>query len=200
MQMLKKTLYIIGLTSLVSLLLVGCGKSQDSKKSDKPYGAGQTSKKVASSSTTSTSSSSMSSASSSSQTNQVNAKGLDNKTIGILAMLYSRPQYLTRYINETEPSSGIFYGTIRGNSKDPVNGYSYMTGEGDPTSYLYYKNENGIIKLKEWIPRESVADGYYKSTSISLNDLIKGFYSNKLKQDEAHRFANKVKLDSQFGK
>lgn len=80
--MFKKTLYIIGLAALVSLVLVGCGKSQDSSQSSKTNGAGPTSKKVAASSTTSTSSSSMSSTSGS---NQTNAQSLDDKTIGLLA-------------------------------------------------------------------------------------------------------------------
>ena len=191
--MFKKTLYIIGLAALVSLVLVGCGKSQDSKQSDKPYGAGQTSKQVSSSSMTTSSSSS-------SQSNDVTTSNLDNKTIGVLAMLYNRPDYLKRYINEKGSVSGVFYGTREGDEKDSLNGYSFMTGEGDPTSYLYYKNENGMIKLKEWIPRDSVADGYFKSSSISLKQLIADYYSDQYKQSEVNGYVNKVKLDSNYGK
>lgn len=201
--MLKKVIYIIGLTSIFSLILVGCGKGQSSNQSDKSYGAGQTSKKSSSLlSTTATSSTSSSKSSQSSDVTASNdtASNLDNKTVGVLAMLYNRPDYLKKYINDKESVNGIFYGTRQGDSKDSLNGYSFMTGEGDPTSYLYYKNENGVIKLKEWIPRGTVADGYFKSSSISLKQLITDYYSNQYKQNEVNGYVNKIKLDSDYGK
>ncbi|WKN29517.1 hypothetical protein MUB42_07045 (plasmid) [Apilactobacillus kunkeei] len=78
--MLKKTIYIIGLASLASIMLVGCGKSKTAHQSDKPYGAGQVSKKVNSGSTSN---------SSSSETNSSESGlNLDNKTYGILALAY----------------------------------------------------------------------------------------------------------------
>ena len=190
--MSKRILYIIGCVSIIAFLLIGCGKKESSTKTDKSHSAEQTLKKTSSSSKTSSSTSS-------SNDSQVDQTKLDDKTIGVLAMLYNRPDYLKRYINAKE-YNGIYYGTREWDAKDSLNGYSFMTGEGDPTSYLYYKNENGIIKLQEWIPRDSVADGYFKSSSISLKQLIIDYYSDQYKQNEVNGYVNKVKLDSDFEK
>ncbi|KPN80585.1 hypothetical protein RZ56_01200 [Apilactobacillus kunkeei] len=78
--MLKKTIYIIGLASLASIMLVGCGKSKTAHQSDKPYGAGQISKKANSESTSN---------SSSSETNSSESGlNLDKKIYGVLALEY----------------------------------------------------------------------------------------------------------------
>ena len=199
--MLKKTLYIIGLASLVSLVLVGCGKSQASNQSSKPNGAGQTSKKVATSSTTSTSSSSMSSAaSSSSQTNQSTPTNLDSKTLGVLVMVDHWPGYLEEHISLTK-ANGIYYGYV--GPKDiakKVRGYQYLTGEGDAASVLYYKLDNGQVDMMEWTARNTEVDGYFKSSSISLSKLIAKHYSTTAQKNQINKYASQVRPESQYGK
>ncbi|WKN29515.1 hypothetical protein MUB42_07035 (plasmid) [Apilactobacillus kunkeei] len=200
--MLKKTLYIIGLASLVSLMLVGCGKSQSSKQSDKPYGAGQTSKKVSASSTSTASSSSMSSSSSSqsSQTSQVNAKNIDDKTLGVLVMVDHWPGYLQRNINKGS-AEGVYYGQV-GPKDEPKKciGYQYLTGEGDAASVLYYKRDNGNVDLMEWTARDTEVDGYFKSSTLSVDKLIAKHYSTTAQRNQINGYVKKVKLESQYGK
>lgn len=102
-KMLKKRICIIGLASLISMMLVGCGNSKAAHHSDKPYGAGQTSKKVSSGSNSSTISNEANSsndnnsstisngASSSNDDNSSNSTSnveLDDKTLGVLANEY----------------------------------------------------------------------------------------------------------------
>ncbi|KOY75532.1 hypothetical protein RZ70_08940 [Apilactobacillus kunkeei] len=200
--MFKKTLYIIGLAALVSLVLVGCGKSQDSSQSSKPNGAGQTSKKVAASSTTSTSSSSMSStaSSSSSQTNQSTPTNLDSKTLGVLVMVDHWPGYLEEHISLTK-ANGIYYGYV--GPKDiakKVRGYQYLTAEGDAASVLYYKLDNGQVDMMEWTARNTEVDGYFKSSSISLSKLIAKHYSTTAQKNQINKYASQVRPESQYGK
>ncbi len=199
--MLKKTLYIIGLASLVSLVLVGCGKSQASNQSSKPNGAGQTSKKVATSSITSTSSISMSSAaSSSSQTNQSTPTNLDSKTLGVLVMVDHWPGYLQEHISLTK-ANGIYYGYV--GPKDiakKVRGYQYLTGEGDAASVLYYKLDNGQVDMMEWTARDTEVDGYFKSSSISLSKLIAKHYSTTAQKNQINKYTSQVRPESQYGK
>ncbi|KOY75533.1 hypothetical protein RZ70_08950 [Apilactobacillus kunkeei] len=86
--MIKKTIYIIGLASIISLMLVGCGKSKAAHQSDKPYGAGQTSKKVSSKSNSSISANSDSSSNDSNSSSSASSLNLDDKTYGVLAFEY----------------------------------------------------------------------------------------------------------------
>ncbi|KOY77138.1 hypothetical protein RZ71_10480 [Apilactobacillus kunkeei] len=86
--MLKKTIYIIGLASIISLMLVGCGNSKAAHQSDKPYGAGQTSKKVSPSSSSTLSSNDSSSSTDGKSTNAASSLNLDDKTYGVLAFEY----------------------------------------------------------------------------------------------------------------
>ena len=105
--MLKKTVYIIGLASLISMMLVGCGKSKAAHHSDKPYGAGQTSKKVSSKSNSSTSANSDSSSSSASSLN------LDDKTYGILALEYDRDIQSKGYGQKQNSDQYSDYNTVK---------------------------------------------------------------------------------------
>lgn len=105
--MLKKTVYIIGLASLISMMLVGCGKSKAAHHSDKPYGAGQTSKKVSSESTSSTSANSDSSSSSASSLN------LDDKTYVILALEYDRDIQSKGYGQKQDSDQYSDYNTVK---------------------------------------------------------------------------------------
>lgn len=82
----------MGVLALISTALVGCGKSKSNTSSDKPYGAGATSKKVSSTATNSSSAKSSTSGNSSdnSKTNNDDSLNVDAKTVGMLLVLKAK--------------------------------------------------------------------------------------------------------------
>lgn len=157
--MLKKTVYIIGLASLISMMLVWCGKSKAAHHSDKPYGAGQTSKKVSSKSNSSTSANSDSSSSSASSLN------LDDKTYGVLALEYKYSQESGKKVNtdvfkdytsvkkpnlkNSTSMGGLFYAD-KSNSLEESNNHQYnqFTYNGDTTADMFFKVGTSTVSLQ----------------------------------------------------
>lgn len=166
--MLKKTIYVIGLASLISMMLVGCGKSKASHQSNKPYGAGQTSKKVRSESTSSTSTNSDSSSNNSNSSISASSLNLDDKTYGILAWEYKNDlnaktfgkkgntdQY-SYYTSVKKPNpkdagflADIFYAD-KSNSAEDANNHQYneLTNNGDGTIDLHFKVDKSTVTIE----------------------------------------------------
>ena len=127
--MLKKTIYIIGLASLISMMLVGCGKSKAAHHSDKPYGAGQTSKKVSSESNSSTNENSTSSSNDSNSSSSSSSLNLDDKTFGVLALEYDRDVQSRGFGQKENHDQFSDYNTVKKpdiHSKEPMMGMFFM--------------------------------------------------------------------------
>ncbi|KOY79682.1 Lreu_0056 family protein [Apilactobacillus kunkeei] len=222
--MFKKTLYIIGLVTLVSLVLVGCGKSQDSNHSSKPNGAGQTSKKVATSSTTSTSSSSMSSTSSS---NQTNAQSLDDKTIGLLAYEWVQDEQAKAEGKKTNTDLYSHYTTVikskvNGNDEDyflsrmcyngqssqsskynPKN-YSSLNFNGDGVADISYSVQGSNVNIKytdsAHLGNRSEAEAPKGNSTVSIDSLVKTYYSTPAQKQHVNNFGNSILTEDEWNK
>lgn len=138
---------------------------------------------------TSTTTSAKSATSTTSQTTT-----LDDKTAGVLVSLRANADWFKEGAN----NNGMWYGNAGNDFGDEVVGYSYMTANGDPTSYIYYKVSGDSVTYKVWTARDSVADGYFKSTTTTLSSLENDYYSTKDQKAEVQQYANEVKPESSF--
>ncbi|KOY77137.1 hypothetical protein RZ71_10470 [Apilactobacillus kunkeei] len=226
--MLKKTLYIIGLASLVSLVLVGCGKSQASNQSSKTNGAGPTSKKVATSSTTSTSSSSMSSTSGS---NQTNTQSLDDRTIGLLAYEWVQDEQAKAEGKKTNTDLYSHYTTVikskvngndDGNEEDyflsrmcyngqnsqsskynPKN-YSSLNFNGDGVADISYSVQGSNVNIKytdsAHLGNRSEAEAPKANSTVSIDSLVKTYYSTPAQKQHVNNFGNSILTEDEWNK
>ncbi|TPR20544.1 Lreu_0056 family protein [Apilactobacillus timberlakei] len=84
------------------------------------------------------------------------------------------------------------------NSKhtDMLKGYSYVTGQGDPTSYIYYKHNGNTAYYKYWYvgPKQDVAHGHYiKQRHVSIKYLVDKYYHSKAQRNTVNYYASKLR-------
>ncbi|KPN84015.1 Lreu_0056 family protein [Apilactobacillus kunkeei] len=214
--MLKKTIYIIGLASIISLMLVGCGKSKASHQSDKPYGAGQISKKVSSESASDASSSSDSKG-----TNAANSLNLDDKTYGVLALEYRFSQesdkkastdYFKDFTSVKKLSSknstsmgGLFYAD-KSNSLEESNNHQYnqFTYNGDTTADTFFKVGTSTVSLqykgKDPSGKLAMSQLPVIRKTVSKDYLVKTFYKTSAQREHVDNYVKSIPNEDDWEK
>lgn len=199
---MKKSVVIA--TALMSaFLLTACGSqsSSSSKQSNKSVAKSSSSKKQSAASSSSSSlkqSASSSSNSSAKASSTAKTTKVDDKTAGVMLMLLVEPDYLKQYI-------GNDYFCYSPAGENPINDataadYSYLTANGDPTSFLYYKVDGNTVTYKMWMVSDSgtVADGHFETKTVSLSTLENDYYVTQSQKDEVNGYVSQLKSESDY--
>lgn len=185
---MKKSI-LLGAVLVCGLALAGCGNSQSSKDNSS---SNSRSEKVAKSSSVVSSSSNSMSSSSSSEKQSTPTTTVNNKQAGVMLALLVDPDWFKEYIGDDVMSYVESAGSDMG---EQVKGYSYITANGDPTSYIYYKVNGDTVSYKQWVPSNDggVANGHFESNSVSLSRLENDYYVNQSQKDEVNQYVNELK-------
>lgn len=124
----------------------------------------------------------------SSQSNATN--DLSTQQLGTLVALYAQPDWFKAGVS----SGDIYYGTYQ------KTGYSYVTANGDPTSWVYFKRNGDNVTVKYVHPEgdESVAETKPTTKHITVSGLVRDYYTNQSQKDEVNGYANKLKPESEY--
>ncbi|MCK8634433.1 hypothetical protein LNP16_05180 [Apilactobacillus kunkeei] len=216
---MKKIICMMGVLVLISTALVGCGKSKSNTSSDKPYGAGVTSKKVSSTATNSTSGSS-----SDNHSSQVNVNNLDDKTIGLLAYEWTRDEQskslgkktnFDQYSHYNTVIKSKFLGNDDGNTDDyylsricyngtKSNGYSSLTLNGDGLADLQFDVDGSNVKL-QYLDSSHLGNGPVSQApkvnkTVSVLSLVKTYYNTVVQKKHVDNFAKSILSESEWTK
>lgn len=180
--------FILGLALLITVGLAACSNNTHANK-------------ASSSSEVSTSKqSSVTSSKSLQQTNKTSNSGneesssnvtsVDDKTLGVLVSLLELPNWF----KDSLASGTLSYGTNSDYSNE-VHGYSFITANGDPSSYIYYKLNGDQVTIKEWITEGDEAEyqGHFKTTTVSLERLENDYYVTPAQKNEVQGYVNQLK-------
>ncbi len=197
---MKKSIVITSV--LVScFLLTACG-SQSSSSKESSSTAAQSSTAKSSSKKSSHSDSQIQKASSSSDSSTTASSTaktakVDDKTTGVMLALLVEPDWFKEYIG-----NDFFCHSPAGENpiSDAVADYSYLTANGDPTSFLYYKVNGDTVTYKMWevSDSESVADGHFEIRTVSLSNLEKDYYVTQSQKDEVNGYVSQLRSESDY--
>lgn len=197
---MKKSIVIT--SALVScFLLTACG-SQSSSSKESSSTAAQSSTAKSSSKKSSHSDSQIQKASSSSDSSTTASSTaktakVDDKTTGVMLALLVEPDWFKEYIG-----NDFFCYSPAGENpiSDAVADYSYLTANGDPTSFLYYKVNGDTVTYKMWIPSDSgtVADGHFETKTVSLSNLEKDYYVTQSQKDEVNGYVSQLRSEADY--
>lgn len=83
---------------------------------------------------------------------------------------------------------------------DAVADYSYLTANGDPTSFLYYKVDGDTVTYKIWevSDSENVADGHFETKTVSLSNLEKDYYVTQSQKDEVNSYVSQLRSEADY--
>lgn len=197
---MKKSIVIT--SALIScFLLTACG-SQSSSSKESSSTAAQSSTAKSSSKKSSHSDSQIQKASSSSDSSTTasstakTAKA-DDKTTGVMLALLVEPDWFKEYIG-----NDFFCYSPAGENpiNDAVADYSYLTANGDPTSFLYYKVDGDTVTYKMWevSDSENVADGHFETKTVSLSNLEKDYYVTQSQKDEVNSYVSQLRSEADY--
>lgn len=200
---MKKRAVILGLGLGVSLLLAGCGQQQvshhENHHGDAPTHQQAQSKQQNQSKQVVLSNSQPAQSSSSAATVNPHHVHLTTQQLGTLVALLKYPNWFKQGV-----AAGSMYYSDQPNTApgSDLNGFSYVTANGDPTSYIYFQlqGENVVIKYVDASHADCVADAPMRTISVRLDTLINDYYNTKKKQDEVNGYANRLLPESQYGK
>ena len=118
-----------------------------------------------------------------------NSHNLSTQQLGTLVALYQEPDWFKDGI-----SDGMMW---YGNGSD---GVSYVTANGDPTSWLYFKRNGNDVTIKYVDPKEgqSVAEASTTTKHVTVSGLLRDYYTNQSQKDEVNGYANKLKPESDY--
>ena len=118
-----------------------------------------------------------------------NSHNLSTQQLGTLVALYQEPDWFKDGI-----SDGMMW---YGNGSD---GFSYVTANGDPTSWLYFKRNGNDVTIKYVDPKEgqSVAEASTTTKHVTVSGLLRDYYTNQSQKDEVNGYANKLKPESDY--
>jgi len=197
---LKKSIVIT--SALMScFLLTACG-SQSSSSKESSSTAAQSSTAKSSSKKSSHSDSQIQKASSSSDSSTTASSTaktakVDDKTTGVMLALLVEPDWFKEYIG-----NDFFCYSPAGENpiNDAVADYSYLTANGDPTSFLYYKVNGDTVTYKMWgvSDSESVADGHFEIRTVSLSNLEKDYYVTQSQKDEVNSYVSQLRSEADY--
>lgn len=131
----------------------------------------------------------------SSSTSTASESNLSPQQLGTLVALYQDPDWFKEYLKD----GFMYYGTEDGSGKD-IAGYNYVTANGDPTSYIYFKQNGDDVTIKQVIPKgdESVAEASLHTKHITVSRLLSDYYVNQSQKDEVNGYADQLKPESQY--
>ncbi|MDC2827275.1 Lreu_0056 family protein [Limosilactobacillus mucosae] len=197
---MKKSIVIT--SALMScFLLTACG-SQSSSSKESSSTAAQSSTAKSSSKKSSHSDSQIQKASSSSDSSTTASSTaktakVDDKTTGVMLALLVEPDWFKEYIG-----NDFFCYSPAGENpiNDAVADYSYLTANGDPTSFLYYKVDGDTVTYKMWevSDSESVADGHFETKTVSLSNLEKDYYVTQSQKDEVNSYVSQLRSEADY--
>lgn len=197
---MKKSIVITSV--LVScFLLTACG-SQSSSSKESSSTAAQSSTAKSSSKKSSQSDSQIQKASSSSDSSATASSTaktakVDDKTTGVMLALLVEPDWFKEYIG-----NDFFCYSPAGENpiSDAVADYSYLTANGDPTSFLYYKVDGDTVTYKMWgsSDSDSVADGHFETKTVSLANLEKDYYVTQSQKDEVNGYVSQLRSETDY--
>ncbi|MGI6512178.1 MAG: Lreu_0056 family protein [Catenisphaera adipataccumulans] len=112
---------------------------------------------------------------------------LNDRQVGTLLSLYYWPDYFKGLIGD----SGIYYGDDQQDGET----YHYFTGNGDPTSVLYYQIDGDTITYRyvDVSNADCVADAPIATKTISLKRLVNDYYNTSAKRAEVNGYVAKLK-------
>ncbi|MEO5292975.1 hypothetical protein ABC389_09430 [Limosilactobacillus sp. WILCCON 0053] len=195
---------IIMISALMScFLLTACGSQSSSSSKESNSTAAQSSTAKSSSSQKSSQSdnqiqkASSSSDSSSSASSTAKTAKVDDKTTGVMLALLVEPDWFKEYIG-----NDFFCYSPAGENpvSDAVADYSYLTANGDPTSFIYYKVDGNNVTYKMWevSDSQSVADGHFETKTVSLSTLINDYYVTQSQRDEVNSYVSQLRSESDY--
>lgn len=197
---MKKSIVIT--SALMScFLLTACG-SQSSSSKESSSTAAQSSTAKSSSKKSSHSDSQIQKASSSSDSSTTASSTaktakVDDKTTGVMLALLVEPDWFKEYIG-----NDFFCYSPAGENpiSDAVADYSYLTANGDPTSFLYYKVDGDTVTYKMWevSDSENVADGHFETKTVSLSNLEKDYYVTQSQKDEVNSYVSQLRSEADY--
>lgn len=197
---MKKSIVIT--SALMScFLLTACG-SQSSSSKESSSTAAQSSTAKSSSKKSSQSDSQIQKASSSSDSSTTASSTaktakVDDKTTGVMLALLVEPDWFKEYIG-----NDFFCYSPAGENpiSDAVADYSYLTANGDPTSFLYYKVDGDTVTYKMWevSDSENIADGHFETKTVSLSNLEKDYYVTQSQKDEVNSYVSQLRSEADY--
>lgn len=197
---MKKSIVIT--SALVScFLLTACGSQSSSSKESSSTAAqsstAKSSSKKSGHSDSQIQKASSSSGSSTTASSTAKTAKVDDKTTGVMLALLVEPDWFKEYIG-----NDFFCYSPAGENpiSDAVADYSYLTANGDPTSFLYYKVNGDTVTYKMWIPSDSgtVADGHFETKTVSLSNLEKDYYVTQSQKDEVDGYVSQLRSESDY--
>ena len=206
---MKKEL-IIGTVFLgCSAILAGCGTTTHSAKAvthpqtvqkdiQKNH---QSTQPVSSSITDQDSATTASSSNSQSNSLSYDARHLSGQQLGTLICLLKDPDEF-KGADNGQPG-GLYYGSVPQGSDygQQFWGMDFLTTNGDPTSYLYFKPDgpNVIIKyVDDDGTTGGVANAPVKTESISIQRLVNDYYISQDQKNEVNGYANRIQSEQKW--
>lgn len=198
---MKKSI-IITAALMSCFLLTACGSQSSSSKESSSTAAQSSTAKSSSSKDSSQPDSQIQKASSSSDgsattSNTAQTAKVADKTTGVMLALLIEPGWFKENIG-----NDFFCYSPAGENPvgDEVADYSYITANGDPTSFLYYKVNGDTVTYKMWVPSNSgsVADGHFESKNVSLSNLEKDYYVTQNQKDEVNGYVSQLRSESNY--
>ena len=191
-------------------LLAGCGSSKstslsasssESTTQTSTQKRSSTSKKSSSAKSTSSSEASQSTSSISDSSTKTSSTAtpakVDDKTAGILLLLLVEPNWMKQYIG-----SDFFCYSPAGENPggSDTAGYSYITANGDPSSFVYYKVDGENVTYKMWVPSASgdVAGGHFETKTVSLTTLENDYYVTQSQKNEVDGYVHQLNRESDY--
>ncbi|MEO5286889.1 Lreu_0056 family protein [Limosilactobacillus allomucosae] len=194
---------IIMISALMScFLLTACGNQSSSSSKESSSTAAQSSTAKSSSKKSSQSDIQIKKASSSSDSSATTSSTaktakVDDKTTGVMLALLVEPDWFKEYIG-----NDFFCYSPAGENpiSDAVADYSYLTANGDPTSFLYYKVDGDTVTYKMWevSDSKSVADGHFETKTVSLSNLEKDYYVTQSQKDEVNSYVSQLRSEADY--
>lgn len=107
-----------------------------------------------------------------------------------MVALYAQPDWFKEGVS----GGDMCYGT------DSKTGFSYVTANGDPTSWVYFKRDGDVVTVKYVHPEEnqSVAETPTTVKHITVSGLKRDYYTNQSQQDEVNGYANQLRPESEY--
>lgn len=118
------------------------------------------------------------------------SKNLTPQQLGTLVALNQDPDWFKEFVND----GYLYYGTQEDMQVGPA-GYDYITGYGDPTSYIYFKRDGNDVTIKRVIPQgdETVAEAPMVTKHVTVSGLIRDYYTNQSQKDEVNGYVDELK-------
>ena len=129
------------------------------------------------------------------------ARHLSVQQLGTLICLLKDPDEF-KGADNGQPG-GLYYGTVPQGSDygQQFWGMDFLTTNGDPTSYLYFKPDgpNVIIKyVDDDGTTGGVANAPVKTESISIQRLVNDYYISQDQKNEVNGYANRIQPEQKW--